>query len=131
MTSPKVTLRTEPNSKAPVSWVATRNMPFMRLEKKGNWTRVEDVDGEKHWIPSNAVSGRVPCAVIRVKTARLRKAPSVNAPLAELPLADKYTAFRRVGGEGEYVELADEYGEHYFASDSSIWYPVTKMKISF
>lgn len=131
VTAPKATMRAEPNSKSPVTWVVTQNMPLMRLEKKGSWTHVEDVDGEKHWISSSAVTGRVACAVIRSKTARLRTAPGSTAPLAEMPIADKYTPFRRIGGESDFVQVQDDYGEQYWVTDKSIWYPVTKMQIHF
>lgn len=131
VTAQRVSMHEEANSKSPVTWTVTQNMPLMRLEKKGNWAHVQDVDGDKHWIPANAVSGRVPCAVVRVKNARLRRGPSSSAPIAELSIADHYTPFRRVGGEGEFVELQDEYGEHYWASDKSVWYPVKKLEIKF
>lgn len=131
VTASKVTMRAEPNAKAPVTWVVTKNMPLMRLIRKGSWTQVEDVDGEKHWLPSNSVSGRVPCAVVKVKVAKLRRAPSLTAPLAEMTIADKYTPFRRVGGEGEFIEVLDEYNERYWISDRAIWYPVKKMEITF
>lgn len=106
-------------------------MPLMRLIRKGNWTQVEDVDGEKHWLPSNSVSGRVPCAVVKAKVAKLRRAPSTTAPLADMTIADKYTPFRRVGGEGEFIEVVDEYNERYWISDKAIWYPVKRMEINF
>lgn len=128
---PRASMRAEPSMKSEVTWTVTQNMPLMRLEKKGNWTYVEDIDGEKHWIQSSAVSGRVACAVVKSKTARLRKAPAANAPLAEIPIVDKYTPFRRLAGEGEFFEVVDEFGGRYWINEQNIWYPVKKMQIKF
>lgn len=131
VTVPRATMRAEPSTRSEVTWTVTQNMPLMRLEKKGVWSRVEDLDGEKHWIQSSAISGRVACAVVKSKTARLRKGPAANAPLAEIPIVDKYTPFKRLAGEGEFFEVVDEFGGRYWINEQNIWYPVKKMQIKF
>jgi SH3-like domain-containing protein len=128
---PRASMRAEPNMRSEITWTVTQNMPLMRLEKKGSWTHVEDLDGEKHWIQSSAVSGRVACAVVKSKTARLRKGPDSSAPLAEIPIVDKYTPFRRLAGEGEFFEVVDEFNGRYWINEQNIWYPVKKMQIKF
>lgn len=50
VTVSEANLRSGPGTNYGKTWEVFKFMPFKRLSKKGNWLKVQDVDGDKHWI---------------------------------------------------------------------------------
>jgi SH3-like domain-containing protein len=136
VTQNRVDLRKGPGMKHPVSWAVARNMPLLKVsekkdEKKRRWFQVQDLDGETHWVLASAVSRRVNCAVIRSKQARLRRGPGKGFPAAELISVDRYTPFRRLERDGEWLLLQDDYQGRYWVHETNVWIPVIRSKVAF
>lgn len=131
-----VELHKSPNSTSPVSWIVGRNMPLLKIseqrdKQKNNWYEVRDLDGEKHWLRSNLVSHKVVCVVVRSKTARLRQGPGKEFPLAELEQVDRFTPFRKLDRDGEWVQIEDEYSGQYWIHESNLWIPAVRNSVRF
>lgn len=124
-------LRSGPSTKAGVTWVVGKNMPLERMRREGPWSQVRDLRGQVHWVISKNVAGNQPCAVVRVRNATLRKGPGSAAEIAEFKVAEKYTPFRRVGREGNWVRLEDEYQGSYWTRDTNLWMPVSRSRVTF
>src|SRR4051812_34467811 len=86
-------LRKGPGREFPVTWSVPKYMPLLRLDRKGTWVKVQDLDGEVHWVAAKDVSRKTQCAVVKTKTAKLRQGPGREHPLAALTSVDKYTPF--------------------------------------
>lgn len=106
-------------------------MPFLYIDKKGYWLQVQDLDGEKHWIHNSNITFKWQCVVVKLNTATLRTGPGKNNSPAELPLADKYTPFRRVDVQDGWYQIEDDLGGRYWISDSAVWRPVLLQSVSF
>lgn len=130
--TPKAHLRKGPGAKFPVSWTVTQNMPLMAVgqEKKG-WIQVQDLDGESHWIAKSNVTSRFVCTVVKSKSARLRKGPGTEHPIAELNTVDRYTPFRKIDRDGAWLLVQDEYRAKYWVHETNVWLPSIKAKIRF
>jgi SH3-like domain-containing protein len=131
VTAPKAALRSAPNLKGPVTWVVSQNMPLMRIENKNGWSQVIDLDGNKHWVSSKSISTKISCAVIKTKTAKLRRGPGVTKPEAELAIAERYTPFRKLDRDGSWLLVQDEYAGKYWVSETNVWIPITRSHIAF
>jgi SH3-like domain-containing protein len=126
-----VRLRKGPNVKFSTSWAVPKFMPLLKLEQKGAWAHVQDLEGTTHWVASKVLSKKTACAVVKTKTAKLRQGPGMDQPLAELSSVDRYTPFRKVDRDGEWVQVEDDYGGNYWVHETNVWIPVSKMKIAF
>lgn len=105
-------------------------MPLLRVEKKGAWSQVQDVDGKSHWAMTSALTSKLSCAVIKTKSAKLRKQPNARVP-AQFAVVDKYTPFRKIERDGEWLLVQDEYKGKYWVNETNVWIPVQKMRIAF
>ena len=106
-------------------------MPLLQTGKKGAWLKVQDLEGETHWVSESAVSHKIYCAVVKTKTAKLRSGPGYDQPPAGLSSVDKYTPFEKVDRDGEWVQVKDDYAATYWVHETNIWIPMGKSKISF
>ena len=125
----KAEVREGPGKQFPVKKSVTRFTPLNQVASKPGWKQVKDLDGSKFWISSQSVSSDLSCAVIKTRRASLRTEPYASA--AKLAPAKKYAAFKKVDREGEWVQLEDQKHERFWVHESNIWYPVTRMKLSF
>lgn len=126
-----ITLRKGPGEKNPVSWRVARYMPFMRLERKSGWAKVQDLEGEEHWAKNSDLSSQIRCVVIKTNIATLRKEPGSSAPTAEIKTVDRYTPFKRIGNDREWVNVEDETGRQAWVHETNVWKPVNVQSISF
>ncbi len=128
---PNVSLRKEPKPKAAVSWAVPRFMPLMIVGQQGKWAKVQDLEGETHWVLRSNLSSRTSCAVVRTKTAKLRKGPGHDQPPADLARVDKYTPFKKVDRDGEWVKVQDDFNVSYWVHETNIWIPMNRTSVTF
>lgn len=124
-------LRRGPGAKFPVTWTVPRYMPLLKVANHGPWLKVQDLEGESHWIAKSAISKKLTCAVVKTKTAKLREGPGVEHPLAGLSSVDRYTPFQKIDRDGEWVQVKDDYGAKYWVHETNVWIPVSRTHISF
>ena len=121
VTAEKANLRSGPSTKYRISWKVYRDMPLRRLSRKGSWYRVADVDGEKHWIHKNLVTGKYKCAVVKRDKVNLRRGPGTK--YGKVDKGKKYEAFkyvRRHSKKKNWAQVKDAYGT-YWIHRKLIW----------
>lgn len=128
---PKARLRASPSTSAKVTWNVGRHMPLQRISAANGWSQVRDLRGQIHWVISRNVSANESCAVVRVRTAELRKGFGKDDGPADFKVADRYTPFKKTDREGNWVRLEDEYRGSYWTRESNVWIPVRRSRVSF
>ncbi|NJL24184.1 MAG: hypothetical protein HC902_02705 [Calothrix sp. SM1_5_4] len=126
-----ITLRKGAGANEPVTWRVARNMPLLRLEKKGGWSKVQDLEGDVHWVKSADVTNKIRCVVVKTNVASLRRRPSPNGELSDLKTVDRYTPLKRYENERDWLQVEDETGRRAWIHESQIWKPVTVNSFSF
>jgi len=128
-----ISLRKGPGTNFPLSWKVAKYMPFLILEKKQGWAKVQDLDGEVHWARQSDLNTQDRCVVVKVQVATLRSQPSNTAPPAAMRTVDRYTPFLRIENENpsEWLEVADESGGKAFIHENYVWKPVKVNSFSF
>ncbi len=106
-------------------------MPFMRFERKNSWVRVEDLEGESHWALARNLSDATSCVVVRAQIATLRKAPSTSAPTTDIRTVDKYTPFKKLELDGDWIKVEDEAGHQAWVHQSNLWRPLKLQSVVF
>jgi|Deesub1362A_J573_1020465.scaffolds.fasta_scaffold09915_2 SH3-like domain-containing protein len=119
---PEANLRRGPGTKYEKTWQVFRYMPFKRLAKKGNWYKVEDVDGDVHWIYRKLVTDKFRCAVVKVPKANVRTGPGTNYPKNSLlSPAIKYDSFKVISIKSSWVKVMDEFGDTGWIHRNLLW----------
>ncbi len=128
-----ISLRKGAGPQFPVSWKVAKYMPFLMLEKKNGWAKLQDLEGEIHFAKLTDLNTKDRCVVVKVNVAVLRQKPSNTAPPADLRTVDKYTPFMRIENENpsEWLEVMDESGSKAFIHENYVWKPVMVNSFSF
>lgn len=131
---PNVVLRKGPGKNFATSWSVPKFMPLLKIDlksdKKGTWYKVQDLEGETHWVSSKSVSRKTACAVVKTKTAKLRMGPGPGHPLADLTSVDRYTPFKKTDRDGEWIQVRDSFSGVYWVHETNVWIPVVRTKMS-
>ncbi len=128
----KVNLRSGPGAHHPVSWVVGLYTPLVQLERRGVWLKVRDQDGEEHWVHHRLVTAsQFRCLAVRSRIAELKTGPGARHPAAQLPIADKYTPFKRLGERGEWYHVEDTSGVKAWIHERHVWRPVVVQALEF
>lgn len=127
----RANLRSGPGQNFKITWVVGKYMPFWQTGGKGQWLKVRDLDGEEHWIAGSMVTSRVNCVVVKTKFANLRRAPSGNAQQADIPIADRYTPFKKLERRDAWLRVEDDYKQVLWISDANLWWPVKRTSVGF
>lgn len=106
-------------------------MPLNKVDQKGSWIQVEDLDGAKHWVARSTVSNRINCVVVKSRSAPLRQGPGTKYPSSEPSFADRYTPFKKLNRDGAWIELQDEFRGKFWVYETNVWFPVMRTRISF
>ncbi len=126
-----ISLRKGPSTQYAVSWKVARHMPFLKLESRSGWSKVQDLDGELHWARSADLSTKARCVVVKGNVAALRQKPSPNSALAEIKQLDRYTPMLRLEQAGEWMQVELENGLKAWIHESNVWKPVMVQAINF
>lgn len=128
----KVTLYSRPSLHAAKSWVVAKYMPFVRVERKGAWLHLKDLDGDLHWGRTKDFTHKIRCVVVKASKADLRQGPSRRSPLASgLKTLDRYTPLERLDSESGWIEVRDGLGQKAWISEGDLWQPVVFQSLRF
>jgi SH3-like domain-containing protein len=116
--SPRANLRAGPGKNFRITWEVNRYMPLIQIEKKGDWVKVKDVDGDTHWVYQALVSGNLDCITIQSSKANIRKGPTTRAD--KWFTVQKYTSFKRVGRKSKWVKIEYE-GQAMWVYYTLVW----------
>lgn len=114
-------LRKGPGTKYKKTWHVFKYMPFKKLTKKGKWYKVQDVDGDVHWIYSKLVTSKIDCAVVKVDKANVRSGPGKKFEKNALSPAIKYDSFKVIKRKGLWVKVIDEFGDTGWIFRKLLW----------
>lgn len=70
-------MREAPSTGSPVMWKLSRGYPLQVVERKGNWLKVRDFEGDDGWV-SRSLTARKPYHVVKSKVANLRSGPGTG-----------------------------------------------------
>lgn len=127
----KARLRANPSTNAKINWTVGQFMPLVRVQSKNGWSQVKDLRGQTHWVINKALSTTETCAVVKARTTNLYINSDLNAQKYDIKIADRYSSYRRLDRQGEWVKLEDSFKGIFWVQDSSLWYPVRKSKVDF
>jgi SH3-like domain-containing protein len=124
-------LRKDPSPKAEKSWLVGRYMPFLIVEIKNGWLKVEDLEGQKHYGRAVDFSQKFRCVVIKTNTAETRQGPGVRFPYGDFKTLDRYTPLKRLDAQNGWVQVENDIGLKSWVLETKVWHPVKVQTLSF
>lgn len=110
VTASEANLRGGPGTKYERTWQVFKYMPLEKLNRKGSWYKIRDVDGDTHWIYGKLVTDKFKCAVVNVPEANIRSGPGTSHEKTAASPALRYYSFKVLDTQGDWVQVKDEYG---------------------
>lgn len=126
-------LRRGPSTKFPITWKVGKYMPLKEIGRKGGWIRVKDLDGSIHWAHRSIFDMKksFQCVAVKSNYTNLRRRPSAKAALAEMSSADKYSPFKDLDRDGNWIRVVDDYGNKAWIYSGNLWRPTGYLKLNF
>ncbi len=118
---PEANLRKGPGTQHEQTWEVYKYMPLKQLGRTGDWYKVEDVDGDTHWIFRNLLTDKIKCAVVKANIANVRSGPGTSHGKTPLDQVEKYYAFKVIGVEGDWVQVIDEVDNTGWLHSKLLW----------
>jgi len=119
--APEANLRSGPGVKYEKTWEVFKYMPFRKLSEKGDWYKVKDVDGDKHWIYKKLVSDSYDCAVVKTDKTNIRSGPGIHFKKKYFSPLIKYDTFKVLKRKGTWVNVQDEFGNTGWILRKLLW----------
>jgi SH3-like domain-containing protein len=116
-------LRRGPGLGWPQTWEAVRYTPLKRLGKEKGWYRVQNMDGDIHWVREDLVTSSLKCAAVKTEFSNLRKGPGTHWPLHGGQKGLRHLPFRVMKTQQGWARLEDVQGDVVWASLDNLWIP--------
>ena len=113
-----INVRSQPSTKGEVFWEVFKDFPLKVLERKGDWVKAEDFEGDTGWIYGPLLTKKKK-VIVKVKKANLRVGPGKNYEINATALYGVvFTPGRR---DGNWLQVTHSDGTKGWVHDSLIW----------
>lgn len=117
----KANLRQGPGKHFEKLWTVFKYMPFKRLGKKGNWIKVQDLEGAIFWVYKKLTTKKYMCAVIKNNKTKLRQGPGTKFSEVEWSPIDKFFSMKVLKIKNSWVHVEDSVGDRAYVYRPLVW----------
>ena len=117
----RANLRQGPGLKYEKLWEVYRYMPFRQLGRKGEWLRVQDLDGDIYWVNRRLITKSYKCAVIKKNKINLRKGPGTHYKKVKGIPGEKYYSMKVLKIKDNWVQVVDAWGDKAWVYRPLVW----------
>jgi uncharacterized protein YgiM (DUF1202 family) len=111
-------IRSGPGTQHERLWQVERYYPLTIIEKKGEWYRIQDFEGDKGWI-HNSLLDKTPSVIIRVNRCNVRTGPGTQFDIAFT--ADKGIPFKVLEKKGRWYQVQHADGDRGWILNTLLW----------
>jgi SH3-like domain-containing protein len=98
-----INLRSGPDTKSEVLYQLPAGYPLEVVERKGQWLKVTDYEGDKGWIQEPMVN-KTPHVIVKVKNGNVRSGPGANEKVVGNVVKD--VIFTKVEQKGDWIKIS-------------------------
>ncbi|MCK9297188.1 MAG: SH3 domain-containing protein [Desulfobulbaceae bacterium] len=118
VTKDGVNIRSGPDNNAEVYWEVFKDFPLKVLQRKNDWAKVEDFEGDSGWMYAPLLSNKK-TVIIKAKKANIRVGPGENYEIAASALYG--VVFTPGKTEGDWVQITHADGTKGWINKTLIW----------
>ena len=117
----RANLRQGPGLNYDKLWEVFRYMPFRQLGRKGEWLRVQDLDGDIYWVHRRLTTKSYKCAVIKKNKINLRRGPGTHFKKYKGIPGEKYYSMKVLKIKNNWVQVVDAWGDKAWVYRPLVW----------
>lgn len=95
-------MRSGPGTEYPEMWQVEKYHPFIVIEKKGNWYKVKDFEGDMAWV-FNSLLDNTPCVITVKDDCNVRSKPGMDGQI--LFTVEKGIPFKVLEEQGSWIKI--------------------------
>ena len=113
-----VNMRSGPSTTSDVQWKLAKGYPLQIQERRSNWLKVKDFEGDTGWVSSSVV-GTTRHYIVKGQTVNVRSGPGTNHKLVG---SVKYgEVLRTVKRQGQWVNVRLPNGRTGWVASNLVW----------
>ncbi|WP_284335657.1 SH3 domain-containing protein [Comamonas sp. NoAH] len=114
----KVNIRASASTKSDITWELTDGYPMQVMQKRGNWLKVKDFEGELGWV-YRPLTGKKAHHIVKSETANMRSGPGTqNRKVGRL---QKYDLVQTLEKKNGWVKGRASDGKTGWISKKLLW----------
>jgi len=98
-----INLRSGPDTKSEVLYQLPAGYPLEVLERKGQWLKVSDYEGDKGWIQESMVN-KTPHVIVKAKEGNIRSGPNTTEKIVGSGVRE--VIFTKVDQKGDWIKIS-------------------------
>lgn len=114
----KANVRSGPGLQHERLWQIEKYHPLLILEKKGQWFRFRDFEGDQGWINASLLD-KTRCVVVQANRCNVRTGPGTEYDVAFM--AGKGIPFKVLQTKGKWTQIQHADGDKGWIYNSLIW----------
>lgn len=111
-------VRSGPNIEEAVLWKVEKYYPVIILEKKGDWCRFRDFEGDQGWIHASLL-GTIKSVVVTADHCNVRTGPGTQYDIAFT--VNKGIPFKVLQTKGKWLQVQHADGDSGWIHKSLVW----------
>jgi len=111
-------VRSGPSLEHDLLWQVEKFHPVLILEKRGEWCRFKDFEGDQGWIHMNLLD-KTATVIVKATRCNVRTGPSTEHEIAFS--VDKGIPFRLLQTQGKWMQIQHADGDRGWILNSLIW----------
>lgn len=111
-------IRSGPNTDAAVLWQAEQYYPVIILEKKGDWCRFQDFEGDQGWVHASLL-GPIKSVIVKSNHCNIRTGPGTQYDIAFT--VNKGIPFKVLQTKGKWLEVQHADGDSGWIHKGLVW----------
>ncbi len=104
----KVNVRTGPGTENPIAMELFYGYPLQLVEKKGEWSKVTDFEGDAGWIHNSLLGANTTAIVNAKKSVNMRAEPSTKSDV--VADVERGVIMTKMGTNGKWVKVRHSSG---------------------
>lgn len=118
ITSKIANVRSGPGGDKDTLWQVETFYPIVVIEKKGNWYRFKDFEGDEGWMHESLV-GKIKSVITIKDNCNVRSGPGSDTPV--VLTVEKGVPFKVLQKKGEWFEVEHGDGDKGWLHKSLVW----------
>ena len=103
-----------------ILWKAEKYYPIEVLEKKGDWIKFKDFEGDRGWIHTSLV-GDIPSVITNRENCNFRSGPGTGDGYTILFTLEKGVPFKILEKKGDWLYVQHADGDKGWVYKSLVW----------
>jgi SH3-like domain-containing protein len=111
-------IRSGPGANYELLWQIEKYHPVLIVEKKGDWYRFKDFEGDEGWIHASLLD-KTPTVIVRVRRCNVRSGPSTDQEIAFT--VDRGIPFKVLQKKDRWLEVEHADGDKGWLFETLVW----------